>query len=165
MVRSSKNKDGLVGRAVCCRLLLFRCQPASLGRQGVCNLLSGCFAPVITSGPTGLVPLTLTAREMSPRKEIPTSFGKSHLSKHAGCVPVPETWENKISISNKFFLSLALEMPSSHPAGCRPLRTTPQGFGQGLVKAGGPVMVGLGGRRRRKARYLISSCFLHFCFH
>lgn len=78
---------------------------------------------------------------------------------------VPETWENKISISNKFFLSLALGMPSSHPAGCRPLRSAPQGFGQGLVKAGGPVMVGLGGRRRRKARYLISSCFLHFCFH
>lgn len=147
----------------------FRCQPNSPGRQGVCNLLSGCFAPVITSGPTGLIPLTLTAREMSPRKEIPPSFGKSHLSKHAGCVPVPETWQNKISISNKFFLSLALGMPSSHPAGCRPQRSTPQGLGQGLVtersKAGGPVVAGLGGRRRRKAWYLISSCFLEFCFH
>lgn len=59
--------------------------------------LSVCvwYAPLITSAVIGLFPLTLTEREMALRYEVPVSFRKSCLSKHAGFVPVPEMQQIK----------------------------------------------------------------------
>lgn len=54
-----------------------------------------CYTPLIASAVSGLFPLTLTKGEMSLKYEIPISFRKSSLSKHAGFVPVPETQQDK----------------------------------------------------------------------